>query len=99
MDEVKTCSKCSKKLRADNTKGVCSEAAACRKRVAGGDDAVLERVGVAEPPPKGDALKRFRVVAEAMGYAPDRLLAQYCEGWLAALREEIDKLEGRPADE
>lgn len=34
-----------------------------------------------------------------MGYDAEQLLAQYCEGWLAALKGEIDKLEGRPADE
>jgi hypothetical protein len=57
------------------------------------DDAVLERAGLPKTPPKTDAVKRFRVVAEAMGYEPDELLAKYCEGWLAAVKESVDKFE------
>lgn len=81
--------------------------AAEQKRVKGGgkprarksdDDRVLDALDLAksaEAPPKtkSDAMKRFRVVAEAMGYDAEQLLSTYCEGWLAAVKAEIDKIE------
>lgn len=105
----KFCSKCGKQLRSDNTKGYCGVATACARRVAAGarppstDDEVLARAvrGEATTPPKTDrrdALKRFRTVAEAFGYDPDGLLATYAEGWLAAVKQSVDKLEA-PANE
>ena len=105
MADVKTCAKCGKKLRSDNTKGICGQAGPCARRAAAGgvaadagDDDILERTGgtkPAEAPPKtkSDAMKRFRVVAEAMGYDPEQLLSTYCEGWLAAVKAEVDKIE------
>lgn len=103
MAAEKKCSKCGWKLRADNTKGICGTASACKRRVDSGwkpadDDAgddVLDRTSLPKTPPKtkSDALKRFRAVAEAMGHDPDELLAQYCEGWLLAVKEAVDKVQ------
>lgn len=37
---------------------------------------------VRSPKPKADALKRFKLVASALGVNPDALIAEFCEGWL-----------------
>lgn len=104
MADEKKCPFCGKKLRADNTKGVCGKCQSNGKRLENaprgdaGDDQVLERTALPKTPPKSDAVKRFRVVAEAMGYDADELLATYAEGWLAAVKQSVDQLE-RPASE
>jgi hypothetical protein len=47
MTEAKQCTKCGKKLRSDNTKGICGQAGPCAKRASAGgvDDAVLSSLG------------------------------------------------------
>lgn len=40
------------------------------------------------PPRKArsDVVKRFKVVATAVGVDPDKLIAEFCEGWLERIR-------------
>lgn len=101
MSGEKKCRKCGRTTTSSD--GVCGNRsrAECERLSAGGDsgDAVLEHTSLqkspSNPPPKkkSDALKRMRLVAEAFGYDADELLATYAEGWLAAVRENIEKLE------
>jgi hypothetical protein len=87
---MSTCSKCGWKLRRNNTTGICSNAKACRSREAGAEDDVLDRTSLQPPPKKSDALRRFRTVAEALGQDPDKLLADWCEGWLGRLKTNVE---------
>ena len=88
----KTCTKCGKKLRADNSKGLCGDWTACRKRASGG--ASSPPAAKAPKPRKStapaDVVERFKTVANALGYDADELLEEYCEGWLADLKSKVD---------
>lgn len=70
----KQCAKCGKRLRTNNTKGICS----------GG--CTTESSGTA-PRVRGDSLKKFRIVAGALGFDPDGVLEEFCAGWLDRVRE------------
>lgn len=91
-EKEKLCPSCGKKLRSDNTKGVCAK---CQSKRGGADHSVSrpERTGNAR---NGHALtkKKFRIVADALGIDGERLLEQFMEGWLAKIRGSV-----RPPEE
>lgn len=89
------CTKCGKKLRSSNTKGVCADAVRCRKRVAGEavDDQVLDRVGIKTPPTTPetepappDWQRQFFQLAEALGLNPVQMLEEHCQHWVEQTR-------------
>lgn len=78
---------CGKRLRSDNTKGMCSRCQAGRKLapVDGTDEQLAgERKG--GPRKKSDTMKRFRLVAEAVGDDPDALLEEFADGYLERIK-------------
>ena len=82
------CKKCEKPLRSNNQHDTCH---ACRLSGAvepTGDEAPpsTER----KPKAKRDALKRFKVVASALGVDPDALIAAFCEGWLDRVKSSAN---------
>ncbi len=99
--EPKHCARsgCGKRLYANNTKGVCANKGKC----AGKDE--LERfvpAATAEAPPKtrlvetriaktaaSDALGRFRLLAEALGFDPEEVLGQFANEWLERARHAL----------
>lgn len=87
-DDVKLCPYCGKKLRSDNKRGACSD---CLASGRGRDEA--PSVDLGDGPPKkrskaSDVVKRFRVVAEALGFDADQLLEEYCAGWLENIKQK-----------
>lgn len=93
-DETKTCPHCGKKLRSDNTKGVCANCQS-RGRTLEGAPTDGPAVEPAERKPRKSAesaLKRFRAVAAGLGEDPDELLETFAEEWLEALRENLRKV-------
>lgn len=93
MSDVKTCSRpgCGKKLNANNTKGVCNSG--CRSAEAPPSMRAPTATPSTRRPVKraaaGEALERFRAVAEALGMDPDAVLEEFAEAWLAELREKV----------
>lgn len=94
--EATQCTRCGKKLRSDNSKGVCADAQKCASRTSGGDASVYdvkapsERTATTKPArAKSETLKRFRVVAEALDEDADALLEAFAESWLAQLKERV----------
>lgn len=96
-----TCTRsgCTKKLRKDNEKGVCSSNC-------GSPDAppFARAKGVGAAAPKREAAKevaaiatssneetiqRFRSVTEAVGRDPDEMIAEFAQAWLNGLREKL----------
>lgn len=99
-DKVCKVDGCDFKLRSNNTTGFCpthkGRVKADRKR--GGDAGdVVDRLelGAVKPPPKrkaaGDAVKRMKVVADALGLDGDQLLEEYAAAWLAALQVKANE--------
>lgn len=87
MSDEKHCVKCSRKLRSDNTGDTCSY---CKKglRPPTGGEATGE-----QPTTKrraaSDTLKRFRVVANALGKDPDAILEEAAQEWLSAIEKAV----------
>lgn len=82
----KSCSSCGKRLNSNNTKDTCSK---CRvgKRTAPREAKAARTV--AAPPSDGKELERFKVVATALGFDPDELIAQFAAEWLEQLRDKV----------
>lgn len=99
-----TCSRtgCTKKLRRNNTTGMCAtgchsaEAPAGRRASLGATATVVSRepysMEITERPATApsDALAKFRVVAEALGKKPDELLGEFAQAWLEELRAKLE---------
>jgi hypothetical protein len=87
---ARTCSSCSKKLRRDNATDTCS---ACKKAPKTGARAAPRPAKAARtveaPPADGTELERFKVVATALGFDPDELMATWAAVWLGQLREKV----------
>lgn len=89
---------CTKQLRKDNSKGLCSSSclspdAPPMVRAKGGkapvapvDDSTLTHDEDGEP---GPALKKFREVAAVVGLDADKVLEEFAQSWLAGLREKL----------
>jgi hypothetical protein len=96
-DDLKTCTRtgCGKRLRSDNTTGVCgsgclSDEAPPAKRakaskVAGPRKPKREASAAGD----GEAVERFRTVATALGLDPEEILAEFAEAWIAELRGKV----------
>lgn len=94
---TKICSRpgCTKKLRPDNRSGMCwsgclSPEAPPSLRAGSGTRAP------ARPAPRedasladDDAMKRFRAVAEGLGFSPDALLNEFAETWLSEVKAKV----------
>jgi hypothetical protein len=79
----RNCAKCGKKLRANNTGADCWS---CRTNGTGEAQSASSPVPGPGRRAKSDAQKRFKVVATALGVDPDKLIAEFCEGWLERVR-------------
>lgn len=84
---IRHCANCKKRLRADNKFDICF---ACRK---GGAAATGDEAPPARRSGSKDTLKRFRVVAHALGRDPDKLLAGFAEGWVRRLQDRAEAME------
>lgn len=95
MADEKKCPYCKKKLRTDNSRGACSECLAKGRPIPNGEGEVDELAGLKLAPAKSktrsDTIKRFRIVAEAMGKDPDKMLEEYAEGWLELLKQKVEE--------
>lgn len=94
---VKTCARsgCGRRLRSDNVKGVCSMLKNCGgsgeapPKTTEPKTAIRREVFITplDPPsPEGspaETLRRFRLLAEAIGFDPDEALAELASSWLA----------------
>lgn len=103
--EAKTCSRlgCSKKLRSDNTKGVCSVMKTCganrsdAEPTAAADEEAPDKMAAPKArrtsspkaPAAAKTLERFRLLAEALDFDPDELLAEFAAGWLERARAAV----------
>ena len=99
--EARHCPYCSKKLRTNNTKGICGVCQARGRTLENAPatpdvslyDVKAPSESAGRPKPaaraKSDALKRFRVVAEALDEDADALLEAFAESWLAQLKERV----------
>ncbi len=93
-EERKTCPKCGKPLRSNNTRGYCS---ACLS--VAGSSALLRgeapaasgpiAAGGGRPKKPGNTRKSFRVITEALGVDGDQLLEDFMQGWLDRIRESV----------
>jgi hypothetical protein len=81
----RNCTKCGKNLRSNNQGDDCW---ACRK-AAPTDGGPVES-GPASRKPKPGVVKRFKVVASALGVDPDNLISEFCEGWLERVRSSAN---------
>lgn len=79
LNEPKRCTRagCQKKLRADNGKGVCSSLKRC-----GQNSSTAQHSGPPKANATDDTLRRFRMLAEALGMDADQVLADFAAGWL-----------------
>jgi len=96
-----TCSRsgCTKKLRKDNAKGVCSsncdspEAPAAQRAKGIGAAApkheAAKEIYAPEKLSHAETIKIFRDVAEAVGRDPDEMIAEFAQAWLDGLREKL----------
>lgn len=73
----RNCSKCGKKLHWKNKGGECPDCRPAAPAAGGGQGSSRA---------KSDVVKRFKVVASALGVDPDNLIAEFCEGWLERVR-------------
>lgn len=104
MSAARTCPYDGKKLRSDNTKGICSKCQARGRTLEGapkGDESSIydvqapseRKASTARPAkpskPEVSSLKRFRVVAEALGEDADALLEAFADSWLEQLRGRL----------
>jgi hypothetical protein len=82
MSEDKVCGRagCGKRLRSNNTKGVCSSGC-----LATGEPGERERSKAS----KG-VLKRFRIVAGALGKDPNALIEEFAGEWLKTLLGRLE---------
>jgi len=95
-----TCSRigCTKKLRTDNTKGVCSKnclsmeapPAARAEGVSATSPVARVKIIKGEEITTGSAMKRFREVAEVVGLDADQVLEEFAQSWLDGLREKLN---------
>jgi hypothetical protein len=85
------CSKCGKKLRSDNTKGICGASVACSKRAKNG---AAEAPAEMKPPPPARRpkkvagvswLERFRQLHAALGLDADEALDEHCREWVESV--------------
>ncbi len=81
------CPKCSKPLRSNNTRGVCTN---CYNEG--------HRADGSEAPPSGDqkkkrpakdVVKKFMVVAAALDLDPEQMISDFCLGWLEGLSSRV----------
>lgn len=94
-----TCTRtgCNKKLRKDNSKGMCSSACESPDAPPAQRAKGVEGRGLGNPPAKqlvepsesGAALKKFREVAETVGLDADKVLEEFAQSWLDGLREKL----------
>ena len=92
--EARQCPHCGKKLRANNTKGVCADCSARGRTLENAPatpDASLYDVKAPSESrrSKSDVLKRFRIVATALDEDADKLLEAFAESWLAQLKGRV----------
>lgn len=85
------CTKCGKKLRSNNTRGVCS--GGCKAVVSAIGAAPEESAEVYRSKRRKDLAGKFRAVTVALGYDPDELLEEYQQGWLDRIRERAQPSE------
>lgn len=76
----KFCSRsgCTKKLRSNNTTGMC--ATGCESSESGGGKKAKR---------SSDVMRRFKLVARALGKNPDEVLEEAAQGWLNAVLEAV----------
>ncbi len=91
---------CTKNLRKDNAKGVCSSN--CRSpdaplAVQANDIEASARKPyskeITEPADEGEpgsAMKKFREVTEVVGLDADKVLEEFAQSWLDGLREKLE---------
>lgn len=84
---------CGKKLRSNNTTGVC--ATGCFSSEAppstrAGAAVKSPRVSKAPKADAADVMARFRAVATGLGKSPDVILQDAAQAWLLALEELLD---------
>mgnify|MGYP001014329559 CR=1 FL=1 len=99
MSDARLCPYDGKKLRSDNTKGICSVCQVLGRTLENAPatpvDDVLDTKTSLDKPKRtaaASALKRFRVVAEALGEDPNALIEAFAESWLGRLKERAAKL-------
>lgn len=90
-DTTKTCSRrgCGKKLRSNNTTGVCG--AGCLSEDAPASKRASSPAKTAKRP-KGDhddVLGKFRAVCIGLDKDPDEEIATFAKSWLDALKERL----------
>lgn len=103
MSEGRFCPHCRKKLRSDNTKGMCSKCQARGRKLDGvyGEARAVKAstsAKTAQLPPRADAdagdsaeiMARFRRVTTALDLDPEAILAEAAKGWLGALQDALD---------
>lgn len=97
---------CDRKLYANNVKGVCANIKKCGAAKQAADaleiDAPVVRRREPPPAPKPasgatETLKRFRLLAEAIGFDPDLVLAEFASGWLERARQAVQAVGVTPA--
>ncbi len=76
---------CDKKLRSTNTTGVC--ATGCRSTEASPSERV---VGTRSVGAKDDVLRRFRLVARALGKDPEAILVEAAQTWLDTVAKAVE---------
>lgn len=92
----KKCPYDGKKLRSDNTKGVCAKCSARGRTL----ENAPQTSGADEAPPvsgkkqerHGQELKEFRQVAKLLGVDGDQLLVEFARGWLSEMRAKARAL-------
>jgi hypothetical protein len=90
-----TCSRngCGKKLRSNNTKGVCGSGCLSPEApsyMRAGVAVKSPRVSKAPKADAADVMARFRAVATGLGKSPDVILQDAAQAWLLALEELLD---------
>lgn len=95
---VKTCSRpgCGKQLRERNQSGLCTsgcrspEAPSYVREGGGSTEATASEARPRKVGGGDDVMKRFRVVAKALGKDPDAILRDAAEEWLAAVAKAVE---------
>jgi len=85
-DTEKTCPHCGKKLRIDNTRGACSACLAAGKSPGASEDDSSR----GKTKGRSDVLKRFRIIAHALGKDPDAILEEAAQAWLDTIAKAIE---------
>ncbi|MDP2270934.1 MAG: hypothetical protein Q8K32_09405 [Archangium sp.] len=86
---------CTKNLRKDNAKGVCSSNCLSPEAPLAVRAHDVEESTAAAPAQKdegepGSAMKKFREVAEVVGLDADKVLEEFAQSWLDGLREKLE---------